>query len=256
MTTVAARGRAALGMYPFQPLRASYDRYWQAVSSRVDWLPSHLEWDVDVHDLWTSGDLVVAQTCGWPLITEFRDTVTVLGAFSPLIADAVGATYRSVLLATSDRRPADFAGAVAAVNSSSSLSGWISLLATVHGPGAAWEGDVHWTGSHLASVRAVHDGSAEIASIDAVSLAHIRHLYPDLVNALTVVGHGPRVPCLPIVAGRAIDPSEAAEVRTALADAANDPTLDELMADLLISTFVPLDLDDYLPLAKLAPAKI
>jgi ABC-type phosphate/phosphonate transport system substrate-binding protein len=241
-------------MYPFPPLRAAYDRFWHAVRSRVGWLPEQLEWDVDLFHQWTSEELIVGYTCGWPLVTELRDLVTVLGAFAPLIPDAEGASYRSVLIAGRDGCPTDFGGTVAAVNDRGSMSGWVSLLAAVHGPGSTWEGEVRWTGSHLQSVRAVHDRDADIASIDAVSLAHIRRLHPDIVDDLVVVGHGARVPCLPVVAGPGIDPAGVAELRVALAAAVQDPALDHDMAALLIAAFVPLDLADYLPLLALAPA--
>ena len=188
-TAAPCRGLANLGMYPFDAIRWAYDRFWEAVHDRVHWVPPALDWSVDLHDSWVRHDLVVGYTCGWPLVDQLRDRVRVVGTFAAASPEADGHSYRSVLMARRPGQPADFAGETAAVNSTDSLSGWISLLAAVHGPGEQWQGDVVMTGSHVASLRAVGDGRAEIASIDSVTLWQARRLLPELVEDLVVVGN-------------------------------------------------------------------
>jgi ABC-type phosphate/phosphonate transport system substrate-binding protein len=251
---VIGRGRAGLGMYPFPELRGAYDAYWSAVASRVDWLPAKLEWDAELHASWWDPDMVVGYTCGWPLVTELRDAVRVVGTFSFAVEGAHGHSYRSVIVARRDAPLTDFVDAVAAVNNVDSLSGWVSLLVAVHGPGASWSGAVRWTGAHVDSARAVHDGAADIASIDAVSWAHIGRFHPELVEGMHVVGAGPLVPCLPVIANAAMSDVQLAELRVALADAITDPAASAARSELQITGFTPLDLDEYLPLLALAPA--
>ena len=251
--------RAGLGMYPFEPLRPAYDRLWQAVRQRAPWVPDRLEWDVDIHAQWRDPATVVSYTCGWPLVTELADLADadrlhVVGTFVFAIPDADGPTYRSVLVARRPGTAADFAGARAAANGADSLSGWVSLLHAVHGPGARWQGEMLFTGAHLESVRAVHEGRAEVASIDAVSLAHIRRLHPDLCTDLVEVGYGPQVPCLPVIAGAAVSMQQLAELRAAFADAVADPTQADVRATLLVEAFVAREYADYRPLRELAPA--
>jgi len=256
-------GEAGLGMYPFPGLRGAYDRLWEAVQVRLPWLPQVLTWHDDVYESWTSPDLVVGYTCGWPLVTRLADRVQVVGTFEFDIPDAVGPTYRSVVVARAEVADADdgpvsdlghYAGLTAAVNGPDSLSGWVSLVAAVHGPGATWSGPVHRTGAHVASVRALHDGTADIASIDAVTWAHIGRFLPELTEGLVVVGAGPRVPCLPVIAGAAMPHERLAEVRTAMADAVADPDLVDVRRELLVRRFVPMTFADYQPLSALAPA--
>jgi ABC-type phosphate/phosphonate transport system substrate-binding protein len=245
-------------MYPFDALRAAYDRLWAAVASRLVWAPRQLTWHDDVHESWTSPDLVVGYTCGWPLVTRLTDVVQVVGAFEFDIPGADGPTYRSVVVARADvvgdgavTDLGRFAGMTAAVNGPDSLSGWVSLLAAVHGPGATWSGPVRWTGAHVESVRALHDGAADVASIDAVTWAHLGRFLPELTDGLVVVGAGPRVPCLPVVAGRAVSDERVDELRAAMSAAVAE--LADVRSELLVRRFVPMTLADYLPLRSLAP---
>ena len=245
-------------MYGFPPVRPHLEHLWGLVVRALPSLPATLEWDVDLHAQWRDPSLALSQTCGWPVVTELSDlvasgSVRVLGTFVPAIADVEGPTYRSVLLARSaDTGP--LAGLRAAVNSTASLSGWVSLVHAVHGPGAAWQGEVVLTGSHADSMAAVRDGRADVASIDALTFALHCRWFPDVVAGLHVVGHGPRVPCLPIIAGPAAGSVPADSLRSALRSAVLDPSSREAREALLIRDFVPLDATDYAPLRALAPA--
>ncbi len=192
--------------------------------------------------------MLVAQTCGWPLVTTLADRVRVVGAFAYDVAGAEGARYRSAIVATRPGYIADFAGATVAVNNPDSLSGWVSLRHAVadHGPTV-------WTGSHRASLQELHDGRAELASIDVVSLAHVADSEPELVAGLHVVGRGPLVPSLPLIASRAIDVGVVAALREALASAVADPRSADDCRRLHITGFEPFDFDDYAPIGALDP---
>ena len=249
-------------MYPFAPLVEHYERLWSLVREALPVLPAVLEWDADLHAFWRDPALVLNQTCGWPLVTELADLVEagrvrVVGTFVHTVPEALGPTYRSVLVARSGLAvtdPAGLGGRHAAVNSFASLSGWVSLVHAVHGPGATWQGPVTLTGAHVESLRALHDGRAEVASIDAVSFAHVRRWMPELAEGLAVVGNGPRVPCLPLIVGPALRDVVLDDMRRAFAAAVADPRAAELRDALLIERFEPLDAADYAALHELAPA--
>ncbi len=253
-TPASSAGLANLAMYPFDAIRWAYDRFWEAVHDRVDWVPPQLDWGVDLHTSWRRDDLVVGYTCGWPLVTQLRDTVRVVGTFVAATPQAEGHSYRSVLVARWPGNAADFAGAVAAVNSFSSLSGWVSLVAAVHGAGGGWQGEIVVTGAHLDSLRAVGEGRADIASIDSVTLWQARRLMPELCDELVVVGTGPLVPCLPVITGRATTDQQLYDLRVAMVDAVFDPLVEPAARAMCTVGFTPLDLDAYLPILDLAPA--
>ncbi|MCU1359176.1 MAG: phosphate transporter substrate-binding protein [Ilumatobacteraceae bacterium] len=252
MTGVGPPGLASLGMYPFEGVRWAYDRYWEAVRERLDWGPASLDWDVDLHQSWLRDDLVIGHTCGWPLVTELRDRVRVVGTFVAATPEAEDYSYRSVLLATRPGQPSDFVGCVAAVNSLDSLSGWISLRTAVHGAGAAWQGDVVVTGAHVDSVRALREGRAEIASIDSITAWHVRRLMPELLDGLVQVGTGPLVPCLPVITSGTATDEQLRDLRIAMVEAVFDPLVEPAARAMCTTGFVALDLRHYMPLLELS----
>ncbi len=242
-------GHVSLAMYPFDHLYEPYEMLWNAVVRRLGagW-PDRLTWSDDVAALWASPQMLVAQTCGWPLVTALADRVQVIGAFAYDVEGAQGAHYGSAIVATRPGDVGDFAGATVAVNNPDSLSGWVSLRCAVpeYGP-------VVWTGAHRQSLVALHEGRAELASIDAVSFAHIAHRAPHLTEGMHLVGRGPLVASLPLVAAPDLADADIVALREALAAALGDPRLSDTRRDLRIAGFEPLTFDHYRPIADLDP---
>lgn len=236
---------ASLAMYPFAHLRDAYDHLWKAVHSRLPGSPEALSHELDLHAVWHHRDLLVGQTCGWPLVTQLPD-VAVIGAFDVRVPFGAAGRYRTVLIAAKPLGLQHFR--VAAVNGYDSLSGWVSLCNAL---GAVPE-EVLETGAHVESVRAVAEGRAEFASIDAMSFEFVAESQPSLAGRVHIIGHGPMVPSLPLVTASA-HAHRLHEVRTAFAAAVADPALAAVCEVLRIRGFVPFDRSDYLPLLGLRP---
>jgi ABC-type phosphate/phosphonate transport system substrate-binding protein len=133
-------------------------------------------------------------------------------------------------------------------NSSDSLSGWVSLC-------AAWGGvppRVTETGAHLESVRAVASGAVDLAMIDAVSFQFVIDQEPLFAGRVHIIGHGPTIPCLPLVMAKELV-SRRDEVRAAISAAMADPSLAWARRRLRISGFVPLNASAYEPVRALMP---
>jgi ABC-type phosphate/phosphonate transport system substrate-binding protein len=243
---------ASLAMYPYPQLRSAYDRLWVSVRSKLSFAAPALEWVLDPLAACRREDLLLGQTCGWPLITELASTVRVVGTFDYDVEGASGGTYCSVLVSDRDESLADILrrpDLVVAANSPDSLSGWISLLsvAATHDVRLDVQPDtIEWTGSHAASIDAVRRHRAHLASIDAVSWAHLDG------NGLSIVGRGPRVPCLPLVTSGSSTDSVVGELRTALTATVREPAMTEACATLKIRDFLDRDLVDYEGLPALA----
>ncbi len=86
---------------------------------------------------------------------------------------------------------------------------------------------------------AVREGRADLAAIDSVSWTHLDS------GGLSVVGRGPRIPCLPLVTARSSPDTVVDELRRALAGAVSDPTMTDSCASLRIRGFLDRDLADY-----------
>ena len=97
-------------------------------------------------------------------------------------------------------------------------------------------------------------GEADIASIDSVTLAHLRRIDPQAINSLFVICNGPLVPCLPIITHRSVSDLQISELRQALSESTRDPSISAATSALFISGFDALDLEDYLPLRNLTPS--
>ncbi|MFM7686294.1 MAG: phosphate/phosphite/phosphonate ABC transporter substrate-binding protein [Actinomycetota bacterium] len=236
---------ASLGMYPFAHLREAYDRLWQAVHQRLPGSPEALAHDIDLHSAWHHPDLLVGQTCGWPLVTELAEVV-VIGAFDVRVPFAAGGRYRSVIIG--NKPVAMGLQNLAAVNGFGSLSGWVSLC---HALGGAPVRVVE-TGAHAESVRAVAEGRAEVASIDSMSFEFLADSQPALVGRVHVIGHGPVVGSLPLVTAPA-HADRLADLQAAFSGAVADPALASALEVLRIRGFVPFDRSDYLPLLQIRP---
>jgi GNAT superfamily N-acetyltransferase/ABC-type phosphate/phosphonate transport system substrate-binding protein len=245
---------ASLPMYDLVELRNDTDRLWDVIAShlRADGVRSPqglTRPDGSLVDHWSHPDLLMSQTCGYPLVRDLRSTVDVVGAFTT-VADEPGfpGRYRSVMVgrrASEHDRPLEPAQRLLmAANGTDSLSGWISL-------GAFWRVEhteavpaVLITGSHAASLQAVSDGSADMASIDSWTYYLLSTNRPESVEGLVVLDRGPLVRVTPIIT-RHGGPVDA--LRSALAQAS-----EHVGAPLGITGFVPGDRELYDPVIDLA----
>jgi len=240
---------ACLAMYPFKPIRPAWDALWTAVHRSAPWAPATLRWTDDVHATWTDPNCVVGQACGWPVAALLRDSVEVVGAFTLTIPEARGHRYRSVLVGRDRRQLAELAeaGAVVVANSADSLSGWISFLAAAAEAGVVgrWPGEVIWSGAHIESLRYLQEQRADVACIDALSLVHIKRLYPELVAGLHEIGDGPLVPSPPVIVPAATPSALIDSLRDALTWAVSESTVADACGALCIDGFVSLDHAEY-----------
>jgi ABC-type phosphate/phosphonate transport system substrate-binding protein len=248
--------RAAFGMYPFASVWPSYQALWRVVAERIEWLPRELESTDDVHGTWVDPNVVVGQICGWPAAVPYRATVQVFGAFAHDVPNAVGHRYRSTLVATRPGVAADFAGAPAVANSVESLSGYVSLLAALHGIGTnAADHEVVFSGAHANSIAMLRRGEGEVAAIDTISLHHMLAEDPHALDGLHRVGAGPLVPTPPLYTPLATSPERVAELRAAFASAVVDDRLAEALKRLRIVGFSPLTSNDYDEVVPLVQAR-
>ena len=244
---------AELGFYPFEDTRWAWNDLWSRVQSQAKWLPEKLQWTGAPQNLWMQDELVVSHTCGWPLITRLSEKVRVIGALRHTTTESASHYYRSVVLGRVDGTPFDFQGSIAAINDLESLSGWISLIAAIHGPQETWRGEIKISGSHIESVRMLCRGEADIASIDSVTLAHLRRVMPSEINTLYQICTGPLTPCLPIITNAKTTDDQLQNLRDAFKYASIDKSIANATSALFISGFDALELEDYLPLRSLTP---
>jgi ABC-type phosphate/phosphonate transport system substrate-binding protein len=230
---------AVLPMYDFPGTAAANDALWAAISARLAEAgvraPTRLTRGGDLAALWRHPGLVFGQTCGYPYVTGLKDSVTLIATPEYSFAGCEGASHRSFIIraARDPRRGlAEFRGAAAAINAQDSNTGmnlFRAAIASVAGE-APFFSSVVVTGSHEASVEAVAEGQADLASIDCVSFALLSRGRPELVEGMALVAESPLSPGLPFVASARLEQSTIDAVREALFAALADPALDETRA--------------------------
>ncbi len=208
-------------MYDRPETAASLDRLWalirDALRARGVAAPERLHRGPDLWALWTAGDIVLAQTCGLPYRARLHRHVALIGTPDHGVAGCPPGYYRSVLVVRAeDARStlAAHAGARLAYNEALSQSGWAAPVAHADAQGVRLR-PVGPTGSHAASVRAVVEGRADIAGIDAVSWALMRRHDAALTDRLRVLATTAPTPGLPLIAAAGAD-------RTAILAACRD----------------------------------
>ena len=203
---------AALGMYDRAETAPANDRLWALIRDALRdggiAAPDALtRGDGAYWPAWQSPDLVLAQTCGLPLRAVLHRDVTLVGTPDYALDGCAPGHYRSVFVARADdvrKTASDFAGARFAFNEGLSQSGWAAPKAWFdeHGLGLA---PTMETGGHRASARAVMDGRADFAAIDAVTWWLITR-YDDWSGGLQVIGTTGTSPALPFISAKGADP--------------------------------------------------
>lgn len=192
---------------------------------------------------WRSADLLLSQTCGYPLVTRLPD-VQVVGCFHYTAPGCESINYRSLLIAhqrDAGKTLRDFRGQIAACNSADSQSGYHALRNSV-GHDDTFFRSIVWTGSHRQSLSALQRGTADIAAIDCVSLALLARYQPQALTGLAVMGETELTPGLPLITSRHTSVQSLEALRDVLAEIAGEA---EIAGPLLIGGFSPASRRDY-----------
>jgi ABC-type phosphate/phosphonate transport system substrate-binding protein len=243
---------AALPMYDFDELREATDALWSAIAYRLGPIaPAALSRGADPEQYWTDADLLLGQTCGYPLVTSLRGKVVLLATPRYSATGCDGAFYRSAVVVRAGDAAnslADLRGRVCAVNDRASNSGMNVLRAAVAplaAGSARFFGGVVITSDHAGSIRAVAERRADVASIDCVTWAHFGHLRAAEASDLRVLTWTEASPGLPLVTSvHTAAPVRHALVR-ALHEVANDQALAPVREALRLEGFELLELGAY-----------
>ncbi|WP_428333505.1 phosphate/phosphite/phosphonate ABC transporter substrate-binding protein [Novosphingobium sp.] len=242
---------ASLGMYDPRWLRGANDLLWQAIAGRLPAniaAPAALTRDRPLDAIWTAPDLLLAQTCGYPLMTRLDAAVVATPVY-----DAPGSEdgwHRSALIVRADDRAqslADLSGRRIAMNARDSNTGMNlprGLIAPFAQDGRFF-GEVIDTGAHARSLCAVIARHADCAAIDAVTLALWRDRYRGIDRRIRVLAWTEPTPGLPLITAANQSAEVIAALREALADVMIDPALHKARAALRLTGTVVIDRTAY-----------
>lgn len=235
---------ASLAMYDWPQVRPAHDRLWslirEALADEGIAGPDQLTRDESLWDVWESPDLLIGMTCGMPYRTRLHGRVDLVATPDYALPGAPAGYYYSVLVARADD-PGDlpaFIDRTLAFNGQDSQSGWAAPQNQAARLGLRFTHTRH-TGAHRDSARAVAEGRADIAAIDAVSWRLIEAHHPEISDRLRVIGHTDPTPGLPLVTARGRD--TAALARATAAAIAGLTAADRSALGLVALTAIPSD---------------
>jgi ABC-type phosphate/phosphonate transport system substrate-binding protein len=246
---------ASLGMYDHPAVRDANDALWDALARRLrdaglDRVPALLDRNRPLDAIWDDPDLLLAQTCGYPLMTRWRGRLRYVATPRYRAEGCDGEAHSSRIVVRRDSPVASLAalrGARAAINDAASNTGMNLFRAAIadHARGTRFFSDVIETGSHRESACHVASGLADAAAIDAVTFAFLDRHEPETVDGLRTLAWTDVVPGLPLVTSARTSTRDIAVLRQALHDIAQEESLAKTRDVLMLDGFEIVHLARY-----------
>ena len=234
---------ANLGMYDMPHAQAANDAFWSGIRAALGYGPETLTRDTDFWALWRSPDLLFAQTCGLPFRAHLHDQVALVGTPDYGLPDCPPGYYCSIIVCRqNDHRStlSAFDGAAFAYNEGLSQSGWAAPMAHF-APIGLRPGALVETGGHALSAKAVAEGQAEFAALDALTHRMLATEDPDIIAQLRILDRTSPTPGLPFITSQSAD---SARIADAVAEAIDTlPT--ELRATLHLRGLIHISAAEY-----------
>jgi ABC-type phosphate/phosphonate transport system substrate-binding protein len=246
---------AALPMYDLPEITSVTDAWWRGLADHlrragVPDVPDLLERDTDRSVVWADPNLVLAQTCGYPLTHSLAGVVRLVAVPVYGAPGCQGAMYRSLIVvnAESDATElADLRGMRAAINGTDSQSGCNALRAAF--APLAENGRFFFriivSGMHRASLGMVAAGEADVCTVDCVTHTLLARHAPEALNCTRVLAETASAPSLPYITAGAVSRDDLERLRQGLTAAASDPALADVRTELLLLGFEILAEDAY-----------
>jgi ABC-type phosphate/phosphonate transport system substrate-binding protein len=224
---------ASLGMYDLPWLAAATDALWASLRDELRRaglgdVPDTLDRSRPLREIWQDPSLLLAQTCGYPLVTELAGTVRLVATPRYDLPGCAGARHGSVVVVREDEPAASLAamrGRRCAINGRDSNTG-MNLLRALVAPlagGRPFFAAVVETGGHLGSLDAVRAGRADLAAIDRVTFGLAARGAPERIAGLRALAETPATPGLPFITAAATTDAERGALRAALAAVSRRP---------------------------------
>jgi len=212
--------------------------------------------ELDLAEAWSRPEVLLSQTCGYPLTHALDGRVRVVGAPHYAAPGCDGHRYCSHIVVRRDSGAGDLAdlrGARAVYNNPDSQSGMNALrhsVARVAG-GKPFFSSVRPSGGHRASLKAVAEGQADVAAIDAVCWDLACRELPELAVRLRPIARTASVPVLPLITSLRVSDAQAELIAGVAAEVLSAPETEKSRERLGIRGFSKLSAEDYAPILSM-----
>jgi ABC-type phosphate/phosphonate transport system substrate-binding protein len=245
---------ANFSMYDFPEVHAATNAWWRGVAAALrraglDDVPESLTWDTDT-DVLRSPELLLTQTCGYPLTHELAGIVSLVATPAYGAEGCRGVDYCSFIVVSEDNGAAgleDLRGAVCTYNGCNSQSGYNTLRAAIAplAGGDAFFSRVVKSGGHQRSIEMVASGNADMCAVDCVTYGMLARHRPAALSGTRVLATTQSAPGLPYVTRAGVDEDYLRRLRDGLSEAFADPQLTDVRDILMLAGMQVLDYDAY-----------
>jgi len=208
----------------------------------------------DLMAWWRAPDLLLSQTCGYPLVTELAHAVRVLAVAGFDLPGCEGIDYRSLILVPQQgaRSLQALRGAVAVINQPHSHSGMNALRHTIAplARDGRFFSRVMVSGSHLASIAALRQGQADVAAVDCATFGLAARAAPGLLAGVRPLQATAAAPGLPLITSRTVTEAQAQDLQGVLL--ALHEEAPSVLGALSIARLHAVDLATYAPVRRQA----
>ncbi|MCX2544796.1 PhnD/SsuA/transferrin family substrate-binding protein [Pseudomonas sp. COW5] len=241
-------GYAELLMYIApEPIRAANEQWLARILDHLGHSRLSAE-GLSLPELWLSPQLLLTQTCGYPLMTALRGQVRLVGRPRYELPDATTGNHCSLILARADdprRSLAEFFDSRGVINSEDSNSGMNLLrqrLAPLQRDGRFFA-SVGLSGGHRESLRWLREDLADLAAIDSVTFAYLAQHVAEEVSGLRVVARSAFSPTLPFITAASTTDRQIEQLRRAMNRSLQD--LPDVARTLGLAEVLPASESDY-----------
>jgi len=241
-------------MYDLPEVRVATDALWRSIATALERsgvrdVPKRLSRGAE-ESVWCSEDLLLSQTCGYPLTHALAGVVELVATPAYCAEGCDGTEYCSLVVVSEDSSAEDLAelrNAVCAYNRRDSHSGYNALRAAIAplAGGEAFFARTVESGAHADSIALVASARADVCAVDCVTHALLARHRPQVLDRTRVLCVTARAPGLPYVTRAGVGREHLERLRDALASAFSDPDLADVRSALLLEGFDVLDGEAY-----------
>jgi ABC-type phosphate/phosphonate transport system substrate-binding protein len=252
---------ASLPMYDLPEIEAATNKWWKGLARAfrrqgIADVPDNLWRGESYPELWTQRDLLLSQTCGYPLTHELRGKVTLVATPCYSAPGCSGSDYCSVIVVHRDSIAGEIGeleGARCVINSRNSHSGYNALRALIAPIASGKQFFCHVTisGSHLNSLKIVSEGDADVTAIDCVTYALLVRHRSQAIAGTRPLCLSPSAPALPYITSCLAEDGLLERLRNGLHAACQDPELSDCRETLMLQGFHVLPISDYERVAEM-----
>ncbi len=246
---------ASYPMYDLPQMQQSLQAWWSAVRSQLmkqgitapETLSQPQE---DLFEYWLRPDLLLSQTCGFPLVSHLQSQVKLIGTPVFSAQGCEGPNYCSFYIVQADDQRntiQQYQGARFTYNGTDSQSGFNAVRMNLleQGLSISFFGENILSGGHRQSILNVGQSIADICAVDCVTHSLLLQHQPEVLEKTRVLATTKKTPGLPLITSIHTDDQTVDALFKGIKDVCADESMRKVNSDLQLKDIRKVSLESY-----------